>query len=107
MQPRPVEDNTQLLMWKQKVDLLVAHNKRLREKVQDLAASQKKKNRALSDGDALSSKWSTAFKTQVICNSDKPEVTILDHDNSKTALNSWRYLIRAGQWTRVHFCTTS
>uniref|UniRef100_A0A1I7X1D3 GOLGA2L5 domain-containing protein n=1 Tax=Heterorhabditis bacteriophora TaxID=37862 RepID=A0A1I7X1D3_HETBA len=66
MQPRPVEDNTQLIMWKQKVDLVVAHNKRLREKIQDLTNSQKKKNRIASEGEPLTIRWSPAFRNQVM-----------------------------------------
>ncbi|KAL6724335.1 hypothetical protein Aduo_019232 [Ancylostoma duodenale] len=65
MQPRPVEDNTQLIMYKQKLEIVVAHNKRLRERIQDLTASQKKKAKA-SDGEPLTSRWSGAFRSQVM-----------------------------------------
>ncbi|VDM75070.1 unnamed protein product [Strongylus vulgaris] len=65
MQPRPVEDNTQLIMYKQKLEIVVAHNKRLRERIQDLTASQKKKSKA-NDGEPFSLKWSGAFRSQVM-----------------------------------------
>ncbi|CAJ0918294.1 unnamed protein product, partial [Mesorhabditis belari] len=65
MQPRPQDDNANVLMWKQKTELLVAHNKRLREKVQELSLNQKK-NKAVRDVNPLFTKWSSAFKSQVM-----------------------------------------
>ncbi|KJH48972.1 hypothetical protein DICVIV_04871 [Dictyocaulus viviparus] len=65
MQLRPVEENTQLILYKQKLEIVVAHNKRLREKIQDLTASQKKRSKS-SDGEPLTMKWSGAFRSQVM-----------------------------------------
>ncbi|KHJ98050.1 hypothetical protein OESDEN_01963 [Oesophagostomum dentatum] len=62
---RSAEDNTQLIMYKQKLEIVVAHNKRLREKIQELSVSQKKKSR-VNDGEPFSLKWSNAFRSQVM-----------------------------------------
>ncbi|PAV79134.1 hypothetical protein WR25_03210 isoform D [Diploscapter pachys] len=72
---RQPDDSKQLVLWKQKVDLLVNHNKRLREKISELtAASQAKaleKNRKYADEEPSTSMaeapsiWSPAFRSQV------------------------------------------
>lgn len=65
MQPRPAEENTQLILYKQKLEIVVAHNKRLRERIEDLAASQRKRSKS-NDGEPLMMKWSGAFRSQVM-----------------------------------------
>lgn len=61
-QPRPIEENSQLMLYKQKLEIVVAHNKRLREKIRTLSAPQKKS----SDREPLTKKWSNAFRSQVL-----------------------------------------
>ncbi|GMT36140.1 hypothetical protein PFISCL1PPCAC_27437, partial [Pristionchus fissidentatus] len=68
MQSRPAVDSTDssnALLWKQKVELLVNHNKRLREKIQELSTSEAKRRRRDDETTAIGSSWSPAFKNQV------------------------------------------
>ncbi|CAB3410223.1 unnamed protein product [Caenorhabditis bovis] len=60
---RSSEDNAKLMVWKQKVELLVAHNKRLREKMQEL--SKKSKNSAGTDQESFV-QWTPPFKSQLL-----------------------------------------
>ncbi|WKY14349.1 hypothetical protein Q1695_000138 [Nippostrongylus brasiliensis] len=60
--PRPVEENSQLIMYKQKLEIVVSHNKRLRERIRNLTASQKNS----SDREPLTKTWSNAFRNQVM-----------------------------------------
>ncbi|KAF8354994.1 hypothetical protein PRIPAC_96617 [Pristionchus pacificus] len=58
-------DPNNVLLWKQKVELLVNHNKRLREKLQDMTASESKRRRRDEEANAIGASWSPAFKSQV------------------------------------------
>ncbi|GMR60749.1 hypothetical protein PMAYCL1PPCAC_30944 [Pristionchus mayeri] len=68
VQSRPavsMDDSSNTLLWKQKVELLVNHNKRLREKIQELSSSESKRRRRDDETSAIGSSWSPAFKNQV------------------------------------------
>ncbi|GMT06077.1 hypothetical protein PENTCL1PPCAC_28251 [Pristionchus entomophagus] len=69
VQSRPAvsmdNDSSNAMLWKQKVELLVNHNKRLRERIQELSSSETKRRRREEETNAIGAGWSPAFKNQV------------------------------------------
>uniref|UniRef100_A0A915AJE2 EF-hand domain-containing protein n=1 Tax=Parascaris univalens TaxID=6257 RepID=A0A915AJE2_PARUN len=66
MQPRPMDDHAPAIMWRHRVELLLAHNKRLRDKIDELANSERKKHSSLRTVDPLYTRWTSAFRSQLL-----------------------------------------
>uniref|UniRef100_A0A8R1E478 EF-hand domain-containing protein n=1 Tax=Caenorhabditis japonica TaxID=281687 RepID=A0A8R1E478_CAEJA len=58
---RVSEDNAKIMAWKQKVELMVAHNKRLREKLRDISKNSKYD---LSSDSYI--QWTPPFRSQLL-----------------------------------------
>ncbi|VDM25945.1 unnamed protein product [Toxocara canis] len=66
MQPRPMDDHAPAIMWRHRVELLLAHNKRLRDKIDELTSSERKKHSSLRGVDPLYTRWTSAFRSQLL-----------------------------------------
>ncbi|VDK44610.1 unnamed protein product [Anisakis simplex] len=60
------DDRIPNVMWKNRVELLLAHNKRLRDKVDELMNSDRKKHLSIRGVDPLYMRWTSAFRSQLI-----------------------------------------
>ncbi|VDD90543.1 unnamed protein product [Enterobius vermicularis] len=66
IQPRANDDGSSTVMWRHRVELLLTHNKRLREKIDEMAKNQKKKPVTVSSMEPLCTQWTSAFRAQLM-----------------------------------------
>uniref|UniRef100_A0A915PXV1 UDENN domain-containing protein n=1 Tax=Setaria digitata TaxID=48799 RepID=A0A915PXV1_9BILA len=66
LQPRPMEETQPTMMLRHRVELLIAHNKRLREKIEELTSSGKKRSSRLKMVEPLYSHFTNAFRSEML-----------------------------------------
>uniref|UniRef100_A0A183HAJ4 EF-hand domain-containing protein n=1 Tax=Onchocerca flexuosa TaxID=387005 RepID=A0A183HAJ4_9BILA len=65
LKPRTMEETQPTMMLRHRVELLIAHNKRLREKIEELI-SGKKRNGHLNTVEPLYFHWTSTFKLEIL-----------------------------------------
>ncbi|VBB26201.1 unnamed protein product [Acanthocheilonema viteae] len=66
LQPRPMEETQPTMMLRHRVELLIAHNKRLREKIEELTINGKKRNNRLNMIEPLYFHWTSTFRLEIL-----------------------------------------
>uniref|UniRef100_A0A8R1TU56 EF-hand domain-containing protein n=1 Tax=Onchocerca volvulus TaxID=6282 RepID=A0A8R1TU56_ONCVO len=66
LQPRTMEETQPTMMMRHRVELLIAHNKRLREKIEELISNGKKRNGHLNTVEPLYSHWTSMFRLEIL-----------------------------------------
>ncbi|KAM3726564.1 Ninein [Dirofilaria immitis] len=66
LQPRPMEETQSTIMLRHRVELLIAHNKSLREKIEELTSNGKKRNGRLNMVEPLYFHWTSTFKLEIL-----------------------------------------
>uniref|UniRef100_A0A0R3RWB8 EF-hand domain-containing protein n=1 Tax=Elaeophora elaphi TaxID=1147741 RepID=A0A0R3RWB8_9BILA len=66
LQPRPIEESQPAVMLKTRVELLIAHNKRLREKINEITINGKKRNSRLKTVEPLYLHWTNTFRLEIL-----------------------------------------
>uniref|UniRef100_A0A1I7W3M7 LisH domain-containing protein n=1 Tax=Loa loa TaxID=7209 RepID=A0A1I7W3M7_LOALO len=66
LQPRPFEETQPTMMLRHHVELLIAHNKRLREKIEELTSNRKRRNTRFNMIEPLYFHWTNTFRLEML-----------------------------------------
>uniref|UniRef100_A0A7I4KKB3 EF-hand domain-containing protein n=1 Tax=Brugia malayi TaxID=6279 RepID=A0A7I4KKB3_BRUMA len=90
LQPRLMEETQPTMMLRRRVELLITHNKRLREKIQELTINRKKRNSRFNTVEPLYFHWTSTFRLEMLAlkrrKEDRPIDTLSEMESEPESI---------------------